>query len=108
MTCINTFTGAFDEAWFYLVPLAIEIVGAPIMVSVNEAQKNILADNPAEVLKHVSCIADTIANMSPLLKKMYDKCDPAVFWRRTRMYSGGSLNSKEFPNGVFYEGVEEV
>ena len=108
MACCHTFTGVYDEAWFYLVPLAVELTGAPILSAIVEAQLAVLANDSARVLSKLKIISSCISEMIVILKRMYEKCNPAVFYQRIRPYSGGSKNSASFPNGVFYEGVEEV
>ncbi|KAI8900099.1 Indoleamine 2,3-dioxygenase [Globomyces pollinis-pini] len=104
---LHTFSGAFDEAWFYLVPATIEIKGAPILAAVLKAQRAILESNTEEVLNCLTLSKECIENMTVELKRMYEKCDPGVFWNRVRPFSGGSKNSPIFPNGLFYEGVLE-
>jgi indoleamine 2,3-dioxygenase len=103
-----TFTGCYDESWFYTVPLSIELAGATAVNAILDAQRAILRNDSAVVEKSLTEIADVIEKMIGLLRRMYERCDPAVFWRRIRPYSGGSKNSESFPNGVFYEGIEEV
>ncbi len=105
---MHTFTGSYDESWFYLVPLSIELAGAPAIVAILEAQKAVLKNDAVKVQEALFIVADCIEHMSLLLKRMYERCDPAVFWKRIRQYSGGSKNSELFPDGVFYEGVSKV
>ncbi|KAJ3335603.1 hypothetical protein HDU91_002103 [Kappamyces sp. JEL0680] len=108
LASMHTFSGSYDEAWFYLVPLSIELAGAPAIVALLEAQKAVVANDALGVKRLLTIVADCTEQMSTLLKRMYEKCDPAVFWKRIRSYSGGSKNSEVFPNGVFYEGVTNV
>ena len=103
-----TFSGCYDEAWFYLIPLSIEMAGAPAIVAILNAQKAVLEKDSLEVEVNLKTIADSVLKMIGLLNRMYEKCDPAVFWKRIRHYSGGSKNSEIFPNGVFYEGITQV
>jgi indoleamine 2,3-dioxygenase len=91
-----------------LVPLAIEIKGAPALSAILEAQKAILLNDSQAVNDNLNIISGCIVEMTATLKRMYEKCDPSVFWKRVRHYSGGSKNSRIFPDGVFYEGVVEV
>jgi indoleamine 2,3-dioxygenase len=90
------------------VPLAIEIIGAPILEAAVDAQKAVISSDVLRVLTNLERITSTIQKMVPVLKRMYEKCNPAVFNHRIRSYSGGSKNSTSFPNGLFYEGVTEV
>lgn len=108
MASLYTYSGSYDESWFYLVPAAIEIAGVPAINSILNAQKAILEDDFISIERNLKIVADCIENMISLLRRMYEKCNPAVFWKRIRQYSGGSKNSEFFPNGVFYQGVLEV
>ncbi|KAH6571481.1 hypothetical protein BASA50_000653 [Batrachochytrium salamandrivorans] len=104
----HTFTGTVDEAWFYLIPLAIEAAGAPSIQALVRAQQAILNKDNATLLSCLTVIADSTEEMASLIKRMYEKCDVNIFWTRFRYYSGGSKNSKVVPNGIFYEGVTEM
>lgn len=108
LASLHTFSGCYDEAWFYLVPLSIEIAGAPAISAILNAQKAAVGGNGLVVGQNLKIVADCIERMITLLRRMYEKCDPSVFWKRIRHYSGGSKNSALFPNGVFYEGVTKV
>lgn len=103
-----TYTGCYDESWFYTVPLSIELAGAPAINAILDAQRATLRNDVAVIEKSLGIIGDGIEKMIALLRRMYERCDPAVFWRRIRPYSGGSKNAESFPNGVFYEGIEQV
>lgn len=108
LATIDTYSGAYDESWFYLVPLAIEIQGAPVINAIIDAQHAVLSNDTSAVEQCMRTIADTIQTFTATLKRMYEKCDPSVFWNRIRPYSGGSKNSEALPNGLFYEGVLEI
>ncbi|KAJ3275494.1 hypothetical protein HDV01_000321 [Terramyces sp. JEL0728] len=108
LSIMNTFSGSFDESWFYLVPLAIEVVGAPFISAAIDAQNAITAKDEQNVLKNVVIMADAISEMTELVPRMYEKCDPQVFLARVRLYSGGSKNNSLMPNGVFFTGVTEM
>ncbi|KAJ3257283.1 hypothetical protein HK103_004837 [Boothiomyces macroporosus] len=101
-------SGSFDESWFYLVPLGIEVVGAPFISAAVDAQSAVLANDESTVLKNVGLMADSIDEMAKLLPRMYEKCDAQVFLKRVRQYSGGSKNNSLMPHGVFYTGVTEM
>lgn len=73
-----------------------------------DAQEAILADDSKKMLKCLTTMSQHIEAMALLLKRMYEKCDADVWWNKVRIYSGGSRNSTSFPDGVFYEGVDEV
>jgi indoleamine 2,3-dioxygenase len=105
---LHTFSGSFDEAWFYLIPLAIEAAGAPALRALLQARQDISNKAPQTLVGHLSVIEKGLENMTELLKRMYERNDPHIFWHRVRPYSGGSKNAKDLPNGLFFEGVTEV
>nr|KAJ3415132.1 hypothetical protein HK105_001594 [Polyrhizophydium stewartii] len=104
----HTFSGVFDEAWFYLIPLGMEAVGAPSIKAMVDAQEAILRDDESAVAAALHIVTDCIDKMCVMLKRMYEKNDPHIFWSRIRNYSGGSKNNANLPNGLFFEGVTEI
>ncbi|KAI8903197.1 Indoleamine 2,3-dioxygenase [Gorgonomyces haynaldii] len=108
MAIINCFSGSFDEQWFYLVPLGIEAIAGPCLGWIVEAQHAIMRDDQKTVQDCLSQMSIRIEQMGHLLKRMYEKCDPEVFWKRVRPYSQGSKNNQNLEFGVFFEGVTEM
>ncbi|KAJ8328447.1 tryptophan 2,3- dioxygenase, variant 2 [Batrachochytrium dendrobatidis] len=104
----HTFTGTVDEAWFYLVPLAIEAAGAPAIKGLVDAQQAILDKDHTALVSALYTISNATEGLTALLKRMYEKCDADIFFNRFRHYSRGSKNSQDVPNGVFYQGVTEM
>lgn len=91
MTMLHTFSGSFDESWFYLIPLAIEITGAPAVKALLDALSDFENGITTKISDYLTIIKDHIKEMTKLLKHMYDRNDPHIFWHRVRPYSG-SLN----------------
>lgn len=114
VTCSNlqinkTFTGTFDEAWFYLIPLGVEAAGAPAIKALSNAQALISSGGDAcLVTREMQVVRECIEGMCLVMHRMYEHLDADVFYNLVRPYSGGSKNSSSFPNGIFYEGVCEV
>ena len=88
LAILHTFTGSFDEAWFYLVPLAIEATGAPALQAIMDAQSDINTQNTDKLSIYLGIVRDKLGEMTALLKRMYEKNDPYIFWNRVRPYSG--------------------
>ncbi|KAL2436239.1 Indoleamine 2,3-dioxygenase [Exophiala dermatitidis] len=105
LSILNTFTGSLDEQWFYLISVAMEAKGGPcipIMLKAIQAARN----NDAElVTKCLQSFAQTLDELGTLLMRMYESCDPHVFYHRIRPFLAGSRNMKEagLPHGVFYD-----
>lgn len=105
LATLNTFTGSIDESWFYLVSVAIEARGAPIlplMLTAIQAARN---NDSAMVTACLQAFAERLDDLGTLLQRMHESCDPQVFYNRIRPFLAGSKNMAEagLPNGVLYE-----
>ncbi|KAI9756996.1 MAG: hypothetical protein M1815_002331 [Lichina confinis] len=105
LSTLTTFTGALDESWFYLVSVAIEARGGPIipmmLTAIDAARHN---DSPA-VTSCLQFLAQRIDDLAFLLQRMYENCDPHIFYHRVRPFLSGSKNMADagLPNGVIYD-----
>lgn len=102
---IETFTGALDEKWFYLISVAIEARAGPIvplMLHAVESARNGDANSVTECLR---TFAERLDELGVMLSRMYDNCDPHVFYHRIRPFLAGSKNMKDagLPNGVVFD-----
>lgn len=105
LACINTFTGSMDEQWFYLVSVAIEAQGAPsipLMLQAISAARSGDSRVVTECLQHFAEILDKVGTV---LQRMYEHCDPHIFYHRIRPYLAGSKNMGDagLPRGVMYD-----
>jgi indoleamine 2,3-dioxygenase len=102
---LQTFTGSMDEKWFYLVSVAIEARGAPLIPMMLEAIAAARRGDKTTVLDSLRNFAERIDELGLLLTKMYDNCDPHVFYNRIRPYLAGSKNMADagLPNGVVFD-----
>ena len=105
LSTLNTFTGSLDEQWFYLVSVTMEAKGGPTIPMMMKAMQAARNNDVEVVLACLQSLADTIDELGSLLVRMYESCDPHVFYHRIRPYLAGSKNMKEagLPNGVFYD-----
>lgn len=106
-----TFTGSIDESWFYLVSVAIEARGAPLLPLMLEAVQAARIGDAKFVTEALIVFAQRIDELGSLLTRMYENCDPHVFYHRIRPFLAGSKNMAEagLPRGVIFEedtGVE--
>ncbi|KAK3381831.1 Indoleamine 2,3-dioxygenase [Podospora didyma] len=105
LATLNTFTGSIDESWFYLVSVAMEARGAPIMqlglTAIAAARQN----DAATVTRCLGTFAERVDDLTTLLQRMHESCDPTIFYNRIRPFLAGSKNMAEagLPNGVVYE-----
>lgn len=105
LACLQTFTGSLDEQWFYLISVAMEARGAPSIPLMLRAITAARAQNSRIVTECLQQLAETIDETTALLQRMYDNCDPYVFYNRIRPYLAGSKNMSDagLPNGLLYD-----
>ena len=101
---LHAFTGSTDESWFYAISVAIELQGAP---SLELGLRAIEAARRGDSVLIASCLcayAERRTNITHLLHRMHEGCDPATFYHQIRPYLAGSKNMAEagLPHGVIY------
>ncbi|KAJ6786893.1 hypothetical protein PWT90_00035 [Aphanocladium album] len=112
LASLITFTGSMDESWFYLVSVAIEARGAPILDLGLTAMEGVRRNDSALVTSCLCAFAERLTDLTNLLQRMHESCDPSVFYNRIRPFLAGSKNMSEagLPHGVIYDdgsGVEQ-
>ncbi|KDN68951.1 putative indoleamine 2,3-dioxygenase [Colletotrichum sublineola] len=102
---LHTFTGTKDEAWFYLVSVAMEAQGSRIITDMLNALESIKTRDYPAITKALHGLSANIRQISALLERMYEHCDPMVFFYEIRPFLAGSKNmaAAGLPNGVFYD-----
>jgi indoleamine 2,3-dioxygenase len=100
-----TFTGSLDESWFYLVSVAIEARAGPIIPMMIEAIAAARRNDSNMVVQCLRAFAERLDEIGSLLERMYESCDPHVFYHRIRPFLAGSKNMKDagLPNGVIFD-----
>jgi indoleamine 2,3-dioxygenase len=105
LATLCTFTGALDESWFYLVSVAMEARGAPIVPLMLTAIAAARDNDVATVTACLHSFAERLDDLITLMQRMHENCDPQIFYHRIRPFLAGSKNMAEagLPNGVLYE-----
>ncbi|KAG0333615.1 hypothetical protein BG004_000760, partial [Podila humilis] len=105
---LATLSGSSDESWFYLVTTAIEATGAPALSKILRAMQLVRDNNSTELILELEGIRGIIEELVTVLRRMFERCDPYVFYWKVRPYLAGWENMAEagLPNGVRYEGVD--
>lgn len=105
LSTLTTFTGSIDESWFYLVSVAIEARCAPIMPKMLDAIRGVRDRDTQRVIMNLQDLAECLETLSGLLVRMYENCDPHVFYHRIRPFLAGGKNMTEagLPNGVRFD-----
>ena len=105
LACLNTFTGSLDESWFYLVSVAIEACGAPIIPLMLRAIDAARHEDTRTVTSCLGMFSERLTDLTAILQRMYENCDPHFFYHRIRPFLAGSKNMADagLPHGVIYE-----
>ena len=105
LSTLTTFTGSLDEQWFYLVSVAMEARGGPAVPLMLKAIDAARCDEPQNVTACLRSFAEILDELGSLLVRMYESCDPHVFYHRIRPYLAGSKNMRDagLPQGVKYD-----
>ncbi|ORX68363.1 Indoleamine 2,3-dioxygenase [Linderina pennispora] len=87
-------------SWFYLVTTAIEAKGARGINAILDGIAGVETDD----------VARSLHEAHELLARMYERCDPYVFYWKIREFLAGWENMAEagLPYGVLYEGVDDT
>lgn len=105
LATLSTFTGSLDESWFYLVSVAIEARGAPIIPLMLHAIQAARNGDKHTVTECLRSFAERLDELGAMLVRMYENCDPHVFYHRIRPFLAGSKNMAEagLPQGVLFD-----
>lgn len=105
LSTLTTFTGSLDESWFYLMSVAIESRGAIIIPTMLTAIAAARRSDTNTVTLCLQLFAERLDELISLLGRMYENCDPHVFYHRIRPFLAGSKNMADagLPDGVIYE-----
>ncbi|UNI15316.1 Indoleamine 2,3-dioxygenase [Purpureocillium takamizusanense] len=105
LATLNTFTGSIDESWFYLVSVAIEARGGPILALMLTAFGAARRDDARTVTRCLCAFAERLTDLTIIMQRLYESCEPATFYHRIRPFLAGSKNMAEagLPRGVLYE-----
>lgn len=104
LATLNTFTGSSDESWFYLISVAIEARGAPLLDLMLTAMAAARAHDAKTVTRCLVGFAERLCDLTNILQRMHERCDPTIFYHRIRPFLAGSRNMAEagLPDGVLY------
>lgn len=97
LALVQQYQGGMDEAWFFLVTVAIEKEGANIV----NAIIGLMSESNNMISSHLESIAVSLNTMTQLLQRMPEKCDPPIFYNRLRPFLGSLEN-------VVFEGVSST
>lgn len=102
---LHTLTGSLDESWFYLISTAIEAKSAPIIPMMLDAIEAARYNDIETVSSALRSFAERLDDLAILLQRMYENCDPHVFYHRIRPMLAGGKNMADagLPYGVKFD-----
>ncbi len=100
-----TMTGTKDEEWFYMISIAAEARGGLLLAAILQCMEAMYEHHDLGVLSAVRSLAAGIRDLTRLLSRIHEHCDPRVFYENIRpMLSGTKVSSAGvLPRGVFYD-----
>ena len=102
----SLFTGTEDESWFYVVGLLVELAGVPALRAITQVFEGMAHQRDEDVQKYLQTIQLSIQAMTKELGRMYEGCDPVVFYVDIRPFQAGSKGLDAFPEGIIFEGMD--
>lgn len=105
LTLPVSFTGSESESWFLLISVAMEARAAGIIQTMMGALDAVKTRDYDVVTSALWELRGCIEGVGELLERMYEKCDPMVFYHKIRPFLAGSMNMEAsgLPKGVFYD-----
>jgi indoleamine 2,3-dioxygenase len=104
---VQNFGGGLDEEWFSIVHIACEAQAASALSSLARGRGAILDNNAEELVMALHEISRATGELSSVLARLAEFCDPEIFARRVAPYLCGWHSNPTMPNGLVYEGVAE-
>ncbi len=85
--------------------MAIEARGGPTITLMLDAMSAARRDDMLKVTAYLRSFAERLDELGTLLQRMYENCDPHVFYHRIRPFLAGSKNMSDagLPNGVVFD-----
>ena len=102
----QSFTGREDESWFFVVHACVEMAAGHGLEAMVRSYGFMADGDQASLCRCLADVRSSIEEMSRMMSRMYERCDPAFFFLTLRPYLAGSKELDAFPNGLLYEGVD--
>ncbi|KAK8018463.1 hypothetical protein PG991_007653 [Apiospora marii] len=104
---MHTFTGTEDESWFFMVSVAMEAQAGRAIPAMTHALEAAAKQSPRDydaLARALGQLTASIVQVSALLERMHEHCDPDVFYHQIRPFLAGSKNMEAagLPRGVLY------
>jgi len=88
--------------------VAIEARGAPMIPLMMTAIGAARRGDSSAVTRCLATFAERLTDLTAILQRMHENCDPSIFFHRIRPFFAGSKNMAEagLPEGVMYEDAD--
>ena len=103
IACIQHFLGGMDEQWFFTATVELEAVGAGALLPLAEAKDAVSAGDVDLLTKKLEQVQDVFKKVNVALMRIYERCDPHIFYHRIRPFLAGWNQT-----GMLFEGVGQV
>ncbi|KAM4067200.1 indoleamine 2,3-dioxygenase [Hirsutella rhossiliensis] len=105
LSTMFSFTGTESESWFLLISVAMEAKAAGILHTMMDALWAVKTRDYQVIIEALDDLRRCIQDVSALLERMYERCDPMTFYHEIRPFLAGSKNMEAagLPRGVFYD-----
>ncbi|MFT7583951.1 MAG: indoleamine 2,3-dioxygenase [Cellvibrionaceae bacterium] len=103
LACTQHFMGGMDEQWFFTATTALEAIGAPALQSLVDAKAAAEGGDVARVTELLQTICEIFKEVNVALMRIWEKCDPHIFYNRIRIFVAGWDQT-----GLLYEGVSDI
>ena len=100
-----TLTGLKDEEWFYLISVALESRGGPIVRKLLDCIDASSAGDQEALISSLNQTTINIKSIGILLERMYERCDPQTYYHDIRPFLAGTKNMAAvgLPKGIFFD-----
>ncbi|KAF1364850.1 Indoleamine 2,3-dioxygenase [Lizonia empirigonia] len=105
LVALHTATGSDDESWFLIISNAMEARAGPLLHIMLAAMEAVEYDDVPAIVSGLKYFSESMKDISRLLERMDERCNPQKFYYTIRPLLAGSMNMEEagLPNGVFYD-----
>lgn len=100
-----SFTGSLTESWFLMVGVAVESLGGAVVRTVLSAVRAAIARDLSGVAAALVQLASHCEEITAILTRLPEQCDPATFYHEVRPFYAGTKNmaSVGLPRGVLFD-----
>lgn len=103
LACTQHFLGGMDEQWFFTATAELESVGAAALLPLVEAKDAVILGSVSQVAASLEQVRDVFNRVNSALLRIYERCDPHIFYYRIRPFLAGWDQ-----DGLIFEGVSET